>query len=153
MKHSLSFTICAEVSPFSTVKACHLGHFIRFFIRVILKLWNDIFLWFHLLLPLPLLCSPLPITLKILLPWPILKILLLHLIRIWTSKGRTLMRHVHGWRRGLRIEAIQWVKLGWRESRVRGVVRVPPILISPKILSAPTASTSTLVFPTCHVIL
>jgi hypothetical protein len=101
-----------------------------------------------------MLCPPpLPIPLKIMLPWPILKIPLLHLIGIPTSKGRGLMRHVHGWRRRLRIEAIRWMKLGWRESRVRGVIRVPTILISPKLLSTPTAYASTPNCPTSHTLL
>jgi hypothetical protein len=129
------------MSPFSTIETSHLKLFLKLFYRLLIGLWCCIFLWLHLLMPLSLWCPSWPIPLNILLSWPILKVLMLHMTRIWASERRTLLRHVHRRRRGLWVESVLRLKVRWRESKMRRVVRVPPILIILENLSTPVCPT------------
>jgi hypothetical protein len=109
--------ICAEVSPFNTVKASHLRKFIRIIHELRFSLMHRIIFSLQVILSLPLLSTPWLGPLIVLLSQPSLRLLLaVHLVGQLPMELWPLRWHMHRMQRWLRMKSIRRWKLWWGKS-------------------------------------
>jgi hypothetical protein len=130
-------TICTEVAPFNTIETSHFRQLIRILIMFSFNLGHNFFSRFHTPSCLCLFEDPLGLFPCV---FCILGLFSKFCCCICPRFGRpngggSLVRHVHrrGWWLG--VESILWLELRRRKPRVYRVVRVPPTLFIPKLVS------------------